>query len=755
MDTTTKTYQKQNYEKQTYEVKSTEEALKDLDYPVVQEKKEIMEVAMEHPSFVLVGETGSGKTTCLPIMLLEMKEKLGLESKIAVTQPRRVATRSVANRVSDLVGCKVGREVGYQVRFEDRTSEGTDINFMTDGILLRKLQSDPLLHEYSIVMVDEAHERSLNIDLCLGLLRDANDRRAEAGMEPLRIAVTSATIEREKFAKYFGNGESGNSMEVQGRMFPVQVYYEEPLTRDFMQAAAVKVKQIVESEDTGDILVFMPGKEEIDRTIEGIENLIDTTSVEIIRLHADVSPEEQDRIFIPNGKRKIIVSTNIAETSITVPSVTNVVDSGYIKQIEFDPETGIEQLVLRPHAISGLDQRAGRAGRVGPGKCYRLFSEDSLEERQQYQTPEIQRSELSHVVLVMKKFGIDNVEEFKFIDPLDISSVHQAIETLKTLGALDEQGNLTETGNLMAELGLEPKLGRMVIEAEKYDCVEDVCTVAAFFGGKRLFNRPKGKEREADIAHGQFKDSRSDFITCLNVWDAYVFNGYKSQWARENFLNSKGLEEAKKVRYELLRVLRRNGVVVDGKRGYSVYDHDIEAVGKAVTAGLIGNLMEHYRGYSFIKTDGTEKGIYIHPSSAVFKNTNIYSLIVSSDIFKNDRGKIYANNCQIIRPEWIPEIAPQLIQRKTEPYGAYYDVETDSVVEDIRLNLKGSYNGIVVGNLKEPVEEVEKAVTVFAGALARGDVPVPDDLVKILEKNEEEVKRLNNLWVRAGGDIEE
>ncbi|GIW69417.1 MAG: hypothetical protein KatS3mg101_0164 [Patescibacteria group bacterium] len=708
-------YQRRD-EGQYHEAKAPEEALKGLDYPVVENREKIMEVAREHVNFVLVGETGSGKTTCLPIMLMEIKGELGLEGKIAVTQPRRVAARSVAKRVSDLMGCEVGQDVGYQVRFEDHTTEGTEINFMTDGILLRKMQFDPLLKDYSIVMVDEAHERSLNIDLCLGLLKNANNKRAKAGMEPIRIAVTSATIEREKFAKYFGNGESGNSIEVPGKMYPVQVFYETQNPRDFMQAGAEKVKQIVESGDPGDILVFMPGKEEIDRTIEDIEKLIDPDSVEIIRLHADMSPEDQDRIFHPNSRRKIIVSTNIAETSVTVPGVRHVVDSGYIKQIEFDAETGIEQLVLRPHALSGLEQRKGRAGRIAPGKCYRLFAEDSLKERLQYQTPEIQRSELAHVVLTMKKIGIDDVEGFDFIDPPEASSLHQAIETLKTLGALDQHGNLTETGDLMAELGLEPKLGRMVIEAHKHGCVEDICTIAAFFGGKKLFVRPREKEKEADLAHAQFKDENSDFISYLNVWDAYVQNGYRDQWARENFLNGRVLDETRKVRYELLRVLRRNGILVNGNGNGGVHEHDKEAIGKAVTAGLIGGLMEYDRRYSFRKIDGTENGIYIHPSSSTFGISDSRFLLVSAEIFKNPQGKIYASNCQMVKPEWIPEVAPQLVVPES-PYGARYDSKTDAVVRDIALRLKGSINDTVVGKRREVVEGPE-AVKVFAGRIS-------------------------------------
>ena len=745
-------YQRGN-ERDYGEVKTPDEALKGLDYPVVLDRAKIMEMVREHPSFVLVGETGSGKTTCLPIMLLELKEELGLKGKIAITQPRRVATRSVANRVADLMGCEVGQEVGFQYRFEDHTSEGTELNFMTDGILLRKMQSDPLLQEYSIVMIDEAHERSLNIDLCLGLLRDANEKRVEAGIEPIRIAVTSATIEHEKFAEYFRNGDVGNSIEVPGEMYPVQVSYEAQTPRDFMQVGATKVKQIIESGAPGDILVFMPGKEEIDKTIKTIENIIGVSSVEIIRLHADMSPEDQDRIFYPNGKRKIIVSTNIAETSVTIPSVRHVVDSGLIKQIEFDSETGIEQLVLRPHALSGLEQRKGRAGRVVAGKCYRLFTEDSLSERMPYQVPELQRSELAHVVLTMKKIGIADVEDFDFIDPPDRASIQQAIETLKTLGALDQHGDLTETGDLMAELGLEPKLGRMVIEAYRHNCVEDVCTVAAFLGGKKVFNRPKDKEFEADRCHASFKDNDSDFVSCLNVWDAYVQSGFSIQWARENFLNSRVLDEAKKVRFELLRILRRNGIVVNGYVNGGTHAHDKVTIGKAVTAGLIGSLMERSARYSFRSVNGKESGIFVHPSSTTFAHSSSFgALLVYANIFKNPQGKIYASNCQLVEPEWIPEVAPQFVEESLGP-GSHYDRSTDSVVNDITLRLKGSHNDIVVGNRQETMTGVG-ATRVFSGALVRGEVNLPETLARQIDENKLEISRLNDLWRRAEGKIE-
>lgn len=377
-------------------LRTPEQALQNLEIPLAENREQVRAFMREHPNFVLVGETGSGKTTCLPPLLLELKQELNLKGKIAITQPRRVAASSVAKRVANMMDCEIGEQVGYQVRFEDHTSEGTDLNFMTDGILLRKMQYDPLLSEYSIVMVDEAHERSLNIDLCLGLLKDCNKRRKEAGMEEIRVVVTSATIEKEKFANFFGDGSGDNSIEIPGKMYPVEVkYIGEPVDDDYTRAAAAVVEDIVDPsysseweldfikknletfsdfrpivdriyspdsvepfedpkelmtefsrlinkniqnkadfknkvwehikiETSGDILIFMPGKQEIAQTIEKIkEKYGDNPDIEIVPLHAEVSPEEQDKAVSPSssGKRKIVVSTNIAETSVTIPGV--------------------------------------------------------------------------------------------------------------------------------------------------------------------------------------------------------------------------------------------------------------------------------------------------------------------------------------------------------------------------------------------------------------------------------------------------
>lgn len=650
--------------------RSSEYALENLDHlPVALQRDFIREQIRLHPNFVLIGETGSGKTSCVPPLLLELRNELNLEGSVAVTQPRRLATRSATDRLADMMQTAVGDQVGFHVRFEDVTSKDTDITYMTDGILLRKIQFDPLLTEYSIVMIDEAHERSLNIDLCLGLLKEVNEARFDAGLDPVRVVITSATIERNRFADYISFGDKNNLVEIPGKMFPVEVFYEEetPFNYDYTQGAAEKVKAILDHHLDGDILIFMPGKKEISSTIEKIEAVIGSSTAEIIPLHAELGPEDQDRIFNSSSKRKIIVATNIAETSVTIDGIIHVIDSGLIKQTRFDPKSGIEQLALTEHALSGLDQRKGRAGRTAPGFCYRLFTESSLKRRPLYQTPEIQRSNLSQIVLAMKKVGINNIERFDFLDAPDRHSITHALDSLTALGALDEDGQITEIGQWLVELSLEPRLGRMLLEAIKpeINCVNEITIIASFLDGKNIFIRPPEKDLEllADKAHAQFyKDKDSDFIVFLNIWKAYAASGYDSEWAKRNYLNEKALEEAKNVRLDLLEVLANHQIYIDPN---TVPKIKKDVLSKAITAGLIGNLMKNAGKSTFYKVDGTKDDISIHPGSVMFNHTpEAGSYIVANEIFINPQGRAFACNCLEVKKEWLKEYAPDIFFQK-------------------------------------------------------------------------------------------
>lgn len=664
--------------------RSSEYALENLDnLPVARVREQLRKEIRLHSNFVLIGETGSGKTTCLPPLLLELRNELDLGGKVGITQPRRIATQSVTERVSDMMGTEVGDTVGYHIRFDDNTSENTDITFMTDGILLRKIQFDPYLTEFSIIMIDEAHERSLNIDLCLGLLKDVNSRRLEANIEPIRIIITSATIERNRFAEYIGGEDQNNSVEIAGKMYPVEVFYEEalPYDYDYTKGAAEKVKGIIDNDLDGDILIFMPGKKEITDTITQIEATVNVKDLEILPLHAELPPEEQDRIFSPSTKRKIIVATNIAETSVTIDGIIHIIDSGLIKQTQYKSRSGVEHLALVEHAISGIEQRKGRAGRTAPGYCYRLYTKESLHRRPRYQTPEIQRSNLSQVVLAMKKVGIEDIENFDFIDHPGSEVLNQAIKELTVLGALDESGNITEIGEWLVELSLEPRLGRMVIEAMKpeINCVNEITIIAALLDGKNIFVRPQEKEEEiaADRAHSQFiKEKDSDYQVFLNIWKGYSDSDFSSDWAKNNFLNEKALEEAKNVRLDLLEVLSNHGIEVDPNMASTTNPNSL---GKALASGLIGNLLVHTGRGIFCKADGTKDRIYIHPASVMVNNIPpAGSYVIASEIFMNPQGKTFACNCLEVKREWLKEYAPKHFRNNLKQYRLYKETSSKS-----------------------------------------------------------------------------
>ncbi len=670
--------------------RTVEMALALVDHiPVANLRKELRPEIEEHPNFVLIGDTGSGKTTCTGPLLIELRDKLKLKGKVGITQPRRIATTSVTDRISDMMGTEVGGRIGYHVRFDDNTSNETDLVVMTDGILLKKIQYDPLLREFAIIMIDEAHERSLNIDLCLGLLKMVNESRASVGMRPIRIVVSSATIDRNLFAPYIGNGDRDNSVEIQGRMFPVKVSYEtdDSPNFDFTMAAAKKVKQIINSGSEGDILIFMPGKGEINETIENILGEVDYSEIEIIPLHSELSPQEQDKAFLSSQKRKVIVATNIAETSVTIDGIIHVVDSGLVKQNQFNPVTGIEQLVIVEHSISGIDQRMGRAGRTAPGFCHRLFTEKSLKRRLKYQTPEIQRSNLSQVVLAMKKVGIEDIEGFDFIEPPDLESVDYAINLLTKLDALDNYGNITEIGEFMVELSIDPRLARMIIEATdpSNNCLNEICILAAFLDGKNVFVRPSDPllAKKVDKIHAQFKTNKeSDFLTYLNIWQSYAQSGFSDRWAKANYLNEKVLEEAYLVREELLDVLSTKGFDIDSRTKPRM---NTEAIGRVLAVGLADSLLRKTSN-GFKKVDNTKSEIFVHPSSVLAKtNFKDGDYILSADIFMDAYGKTYAASCMSLKQEWLRDVVPNY-NRSSKKNHKHNGKKTYNVYKNSRRN---------------------------------------------------------------------
>lgn len=612
-------------------------------FPAERYKDEFVESVWGNPVTILTGPTGSGKSTVLLPHLIDAG--FADSGMIGVTEPRRPIAQWLARYVSKKRGQPLGAEVGYQIRFEDETNAGTRFKFMTDGILLREFQLDRDLRKYSVIVVDEAHEGSLNIHLVLGLLKDLLRRRRD-----LRVVVASATIDEGVFSSYFSNAPI---VAVEGRMFPVDtVYSNEDIFPLRMPAAVVaKIDKIHKFEPRGDVLVFMPGKAEIDEVIRGVEEL-GFDDLTVFPMYRDLSEEEKERVLDDcPGKRKVIVSTNIAESGVTFDSMRYEVDSGLEKLKNFHPEMGMDSLDTVESAQDHLGQRLGRIGRTCEGTCYRMYTEDNFCRRPKYTKPEIQRTSLSSVVLLMEDIGIEDIPNFNFICPPERAAFTEAYETLIALGAIERgKKGLTELGKAMAALPIsDPRQSRMVLKAEEYGCVRDVATIAAFLSAKNVFVRPKEKAYEADRAHAKFKDPTSDALTFLRVWRAYVDNGATSDWCFENFLNGRALSEIGQIRQQLFALLEEEGIELSESGSP-------ESVSKAVVSGLVYNLLRSGMRHAYSGVLRGIGGIYIHPGSVAFGRDPRW--VVATEIVETTR--IFARGCTVVEPAWLPEIAPKL-----------------------------------------------------------------------------------------------
>ncbi|KAI9753468.1 MAG: hypothetical protein M4579_005152 [Chaenotheca gracillima] len=554
--------------------------------PIARHQRSLLYLIETFPVTIVVGQTGSGKTTQIP-QFLEQAGWCADGKVIAVTQPRRVAATTVAARVAEEMGCKLGEEVGYSIRFEDVTSASTRIKFLTDGMLLREALVDPLLSRYSVIMVDEAHERSLSTDVLLGILKKISKKRKD-----LRIVVSSATLQAEDFLRFFAGPktdpdskaegaeeEVGRIISLEGRMYPVDTLYLEEPSEDYVERAVQTVFDIHTKELEGDILVFLTGREEIERATE----LIADRSVSLhpkapsllpLPLYAGLSTEQQLYVFepAPEDTRKVILSTNIAEASVTISGIVYVIDSGFVKLRAFNPSTGIETLTATPVSKASATQRAGRAGRTKPGKCFRLYTEEAFRNSLPETTiPEIQRSNLAPVLLQLKALGIDNIARFDFLTSPPAELVMRALELLYSLGALDDYAKLTRPlGTRMAELGgVEPMMAKVLLQAPKFGCLSEALSIAAMTSlqGAVWFHH-EGEKKAQESARRKFAAEEGDHLTLLNVYQAFVTRGKKeARWCRDNYLNYKSMTRAVSVRAQLKRYLERFGVNVDETLG--------------------------------------------------------------------------------------------------------------------------------------------------------------------------------------------
>jgi pre-mRNA-splicing factor ATP-dependent RNA helicase DHX16 len=635
---------------------SIQETRKSL--PIYAYRDEFLAAIAEYQIIVIVGETGSGKTTQLPQYLHEAGyTKNGM--KVGCTQPRRVAAMSVAARVADEMGVKVGNEVGYSIRFEDQTSEKTILKYMTDGMLLREFMTEPDLSSYSALMIDEAHERTVHTDILLALVKDLAKERPE-----LKLLISSATMNAEKFATYFGDAPIFN---VPGRKFPIDIYYTPAPEANYLAAAITTVFQIHTSQPQGDILIFLTGQDEIEAAEQQITDVARKLGSRVRELiicpiYANLPSELQAKIFepTPEGARKVVLATNIAETSLTIDGIVYVIDTGYVKENVYNPATGMSNLVVVPCSRASANQRSGRAGRVGPGKCFRLYTKYAyMNEMDESTTPEILRTNLNGVVLQLKSLGINELLDFDFMDPPPTEALIGALNQLFALQALNHKGELTKSGRQMAEFPTDPMLAKAVIAAGKEGCVDEVLSIVSMLGeASALWFRPKDKKIHADSARARFTAiDGGDHLTLLNVWNQWVDADFSPIWAKENFLQQRSLTRARDVRDQLAKLCERVEVAMS-----SCGAANMVPIKRALTAGFFPNAARMQRDGTSYRTLKSHATVFLHPSSVLMgadppPKTVIYFELVQTT-------KEYMRSCLPIEAKWLGEVAPHYHKKR-------------------------------------------------------------------------------------------
>ncbi|KAI4101866.1 MAG: hypothetical protein L6R37_004741 [Teloschistes peruensis] len=634
---------------------SIEDTRKSL--PIYGFRDELLSAIEQYQVLIIVGETGSGKTTQIPQYLHEAGyTKDGM--KVGCTQPRRVAAMSVASRVAEEMGVKVGNEVGYSIRFEDATSDKTILKYMTDGMLLREFLTEPDLGAYSALMIDEAHERTLHTDILFGLVKDIARFRPE-----LKLLISSATMDAQKFAKYFDDAPIFN---IPGRRYPVDIHYTSQPEANYLAAAVTTIFQIHVTQGQGDILVFLTGQEEIEAAEQNLQETArklgsKVPEMVICPIYANLPSELQSKIFEPTppGARKVVLATNIAETSLTIDGIVYVIDPGFVKENVYNARTGMESLVVTPCSRASANQRSGRAGRVGPGKCFRLYTKFAFyNELDENTTPEIQRTNLNSIVLLLKSLGINDLIEFDFMDPPPAETLIRALEQLYALGALNDRGELTKVGRQMAEFPTDPMLAKSVLAANKNKCVEEVLSIIAMLGeASSLFYRPKDKKIHADSARARFTVKEGgDHFSLLNIWNQWVDADFSYVWARENFLQQRALTRARDVRDQLAKLCDRVEVTID-----SVGANDLVPIQKSLVAGFFPNAARLQKGgdsYRTVKNNGVT--VHLHPSSVLFESRPRW--VVFHELVLTSRE--YMRSDMPVLPEWLVEAAPHFYKSK-------------------------------------------------------------------------------------------
>ncbi|KAG2645583.1 hypothetical protein PVAP13_2KG431815 [Panicum virgatum] len=625
--------------------------------PIFTVRDDLLQVVRENQVVVVVGETGSGKTTQLTQYLHE--DGYTSTGVVGCTQPRRVAAMSVAKRVSEEMETDLGDKVGYAIRFEDVTGPNTIIKYMTDGVLLRETLKDADLDKYRVIVMDEAHERSLNTDVLFGILKKVVARRRD-----FKLIVTSATLNADKFSKFFGGVPI---FHIPGRTFPVNIMFSKTPCEDYVEAAVKQAMTIHITSGPGDILIFMTGQEEIEATCfalaERLEQLISSSTktvpkLEILPIYSQLPADLQAKIFqkAEEGARKCIVATNIAETSLTVDGIFYVIDTGYGKMKVYNPRMGMDALQVFPVSRAAADQRAGRAGRTGPGTCYRLFTESAYQnEMLPNPVPEIQRTNLGNVVLLLKSLRVENLLDFDFMDPPPQENILNSMYQLWVLGALNNVGGLTEIGWKMVEFPLDPTLAKMLLMGEQLDCLDEVLTIVSMLSVPSVFFRPKDRAEESDAAREKFFVPESDHLTLLNVYLQWKSNQYRGDWCNDHFLHVKGLRKAREVRSQLLDILKTLKIPLTSCH------MEWDVVRKAICSAYFHN-SARLKGVGEYVNCRNGMPCHLHPSSALYGLGYTPDYVVYHELVLTT--KEYMQCVTAVDPQWLAEMGPMFFSVK-------------------------------------------------------------------------------------------
>jgi ATP-dependent helicase HrpA len=706
--------------------------------PITARREDVRRAIRDHQAVVVAGETGSGKSTQLPKLCLELGR--GTRGMIGHTQPRRLAARTVAARIAEELGTAVGDLVGYKVRFSDQVGNRTLVKLMTDGILLAELQGDRLLRRYDTLIIDEAHERSLNIDFILGYLGELLPRRPD-----LKVVITSATIDTERFARHF----DAPVVEVSGRSYPVEVRYRplaepdhagDPSARGAVDQIEGMLQAVDElrAEGPGDILVFLSGEREI-RDAAAALSPVRGAGTEVLPLYARLSAAEQQRAFRPHQGRRIVLATNVAETSITVPGVRYVIDAGTARISRYNRRTKVQRLPIEAISRASADQRAGRCGRLAPGICIRLYSEEDLAARPEFTEPEILRTNLASVILQMAALGLGDVESFPFVDPPDRHAVRDAVALLVELGAMTAERALTPLGRRLARLPIDPRFGRMLLEADANACVRELLVIAAALSIQDPRERPTGQEQEADELHRRFADRDSDFVSLLNLW-AYLEAESRARSSNQ-FRRLCRAEHLNHVRVrewqDLVRQLREVTHELGMRRNRQ--PADAERVHRSVLAGLLS----HVGAYHATTRDyrGARQARFAIAGGSVLQRRSA-GWVMAGELVETNR--MWARTVARIRPEWIEPLAGHLVRRSHgEPW---WDADRGSAMTTERVSLYGL--PIVTGRRVQlgPIDPDTARAMFIEHALVDGDWRAGHDF---LDRNRALVDQVTALEART------